>query len=67
MAILFIGDHLSKFDTYYKICLDKNLKPGGTMFHIDQMQSDLSYMVSPIELGYDNTLSLIPKFDEVIF
>lgn len=67
MATLFIGDHLSKLDNYHKICADKNLKPGGTMFQIDQMQPDLSYMVSPIEIGYDNTLLLIPKFDEIIF
>jgi hypothetical protein len=67
-TVLFVCNHLSKLDEVKEICNEENLLFGGTLFLENTPILDgYSYVISPCEAGFDFTISLFDKFNEVIF
>jgi hypothetical protein len=67
-AVLFVYDHLSNIDEIKKIYSEKKLMWGGVLFSENTPILDgYSYVISPCEAGFDFTISLFDKFDDVIF
>jgi hypothetical protein len=65
---LFVNNHFGGYNEVERICQEQKLPFGGTLFSItDEIKSGLSYAASPVEIGFDNTQSLINRFDHVVF
>jgi hypothetical protein len=67
-TVLFVYNHLSRLDEVKKICSEENLLYGGKLFSENiPILDGYGYVISPCEAGFDFTISLFNKFDNVIF
>lgn len=67
-TILFVVHHLQDLKIIQNICQDKKINFGGTLFSIEtEIVPGLSYSISSKETSFDYVVSLMDKFDEVIF
>lgn len=66
---LFVNNHLDGYKKEVeRICQEQKLPFGGTLCSItDEIKSELSYAISPVEAGFNYVQSLFDKFYEVIF
>ena len=68
MKILFVNNHIKGLQAVQEICSKENLLCGGTLISKETpILGGYSYAISPCEAGFDYTISLFDKFDEVIF
>ena len=66
MKILFVNNHIKGLAEVQEICNKENLLCGGTLMSIDTLIVDgYSYAISPCEAGFEYTMSLFDKFDQV--
>jgi hypothetical protein len=64
---LFVNNHLGGHKEVERICQEQKIPFGGTLFSfVDEIKPGLSYAASPVEIGFDNMLSLIDKFDDIV-
>ena len=67
-TVLFVNNHIKGFPEVQEICSKENLLCGGTLISKETLIVDgYSYAISPCEAGFDYTISLFNKFDNVIF
>jgi hypothetical protein len=67
-TVLFVNNHIKGLLEVQEICSKKNLQCGGTLFSKETPIVDgYSYAISPVEAGFDYTISLFNKFDNVVF
>jgi hypothetical protein len=67
-TILFVNNHLKDLFEVQEICSKENLQCGGTLLSKETPIVDgYSYAISPCEAGFDYTISLFNKFNNVIF
>ena len=65
---LFVNNHIKGLLEVQEICSKENLLCGGTLISEETPIVDgYSYAISPCEAGFDYTISLFNKFDNVIF
>lgn len=65
---LFVNNHFSDLTEIRDLCSKKNLLFGGVIISESTPILDgHSYTISPVEAGFDFTISLFDKFDDVIF
>jgi hypothetical protein len=67
-TVLFVNNHIKGLPEVQEICSKENLLCGGTLISEETPIVDgYSYAISPCEAGFDFTISLFNKFDNVIF
>ena len=68
MVILFVANMHVGFEAAQTIATEKKVNLGGWIGSPDStIRSDLSYVICPVQAGYEFTRSLFDKFDQVIF
>jgi hypothetical protein len=67
-TVLFVNDHLKGSAEVQEICSKENLLCGGVL-HSEEIPilEGHSYAISPCESGFDYTISLFDRFDQVRF
>jgi hypothetical protein len=67
-TILFVINHHQDLKAIQNICQDRKVIFSGTLFSMEtEIVPGLSYSISPKETSFDYIVSLMDKFDEVIF
>ena len=68
MTTLFVNNHLQGLAEVEEICSKEGLLCGGTLISEETpIVEGYSYAIGPCEAGFDYTISLFDKFDQVIF
>jgi hypothetical protein len=68
MKILFVNNHIKGLEEVQEICSKENLLCGGVLMSAEtSIIEGFSYAISPCEAGFDYTLSLFDKFDQIRF
>lgn len=66
--VLFVNNHIQGLKEVQQICAAENLLCGGTLSSSEtQILDQYSYAISPAEAGFDYVISLLNKFDHIIF
>lgn len=68
MTKLFVNNHIKGLPEVEEICSKEGLLCGGTLVSEETpLIEGYSYAIGPCEAGFDYTISLFDKFDQVIF